>query len=152
MLNYKKRRKNKMKKYLVFTTIIGLLVVSYIFSFAQQKQLPQVKAQQKIIINEPSIRKIISAENDKSQPSNSRIQRYRVVYETTKGETNTMIIQTEENEKGEILKAQIISVPKFASPSIEMKCPPEKPFQHCIVILDMRTGWKKYICWCSAYR
>lgn len=141
-----------MKKYLVFTTIIGLLVVSYIFSFAQQKQLQKVKAEQKIIINEPSIRKIISAENDKSQPPDSRIQRYRVVYETTKGETNTIIIQTEENEKGEILKAQIISAPKAASPSVVIKCPPERPFLQCMVIIDWPSGIKRYICWCSASR
>lgn len=146
-----------MKKLInVFATIIGLMSFSWDASLAQVKQAPafkvEQKIEQKIIIVEPSIQKIVSAENDKSQPTDSLIQRYRVVYETTKGQKETMIIQIETNDKGQILKTSVVSAPKAASPSFQAKCPAERPFLHCTVILDMRTGAKYYICWCSASR
>jgi len=149
-----------MKKLLVFATIIGLMGFSWVASFAQVKQSPaskiepKLKTQQRIVITDPSIQKIISAENDKSQTKNSPIQRYRVVYETTDGQKGTLILQTEENNKGEILKVAIVSGPKSASASIgaQAKCPAERPYLHCMVIIDWRTGVRYYICWCSAYR
>lgn len=102
-----------MKKLLVFATIVGVIGLSWVASFAVEKQGPIVKPpQQRIWLKSDIIQKIISAVNDKSQPANSLTQRYRVLIETTKGQKQTVTIQVQMNENGEILKATNVSPSK----------------------------------------
>lgn len=108
-----------MKKLLIFITIIGLMGFSWIAIFAEVKQLPVQKIeprpttqQQTIGINNFQLYKLISVENDKSQPPRSLIQRYRIIYETKDEVRETMIIQLQTNKEGKILNADIVSAPK----------------------------------------
>ena len=137
-----------MKKLLVLATIAGLVGFSLVASFAQEVRVQPSKSIPKLVIRGVSIQKIVSVENDKSQPPDSLIQRYRVVYVTTKGKSNTMIVQVDSNKMGEILKASIVSGTKAGggmfSPVIG-GCDDTCEFR-CILILDMRTGSKTY--WC----
>ena len=139
-----------MKKLLVLATIAGLVGFSLVASFAQEVRVQPSKSIPKLVIRGVSIQKIISVENDKSQPPDSLIQRYRVAYVTTKEKSNTMTVQVDRDKMGEILKASIVSGTKAGggmfSPVIGGEgCDDSCDFR-CILILDMRTGSKTY--WC----
>ncbi len=102
-----------MKKLLVLATVAGVVGLSLVASFAVEKQGPIVKPpQQRIWLKGDIIQKIISAVNDKSQPANSLTQRYRVLIETTKGQKQTVTIQIQMNENGQIVKATDVSPTK----------------------------------------
>lgn len=122
-----------MKKLLVFATIAVVMGLSLVASFAVEKQGPIVKPpQQRIWLKGDIIQKIISAVNDKSQPANSLTQRYSVLIETTKGQKQTVTIQIQMNEKGEIVKATNVTATKqMAGGGIEVIQPAQSPQMNC---------------------
>lgn len=145
--------------YLVFATIIGLMSFSQDASLAQVKQLPsskiepKVKPQQQTLgINNFSVNKLISGENDKSQPAQSLTQRYRIVYEAKDGKRQTMIIQLQLSKEREIFAASIVSAPKAMMGSTivigkEVTCDPPCRKQ-CKRILDFEHDLNILFCFC----
>ena len=145
-----------MKKLLVLATIAGVIGLSLVASFAIERQGPMVKPRkQEIRIINDTLQKIISAKNDKSQPANSLTQRYRVEFETTSRQRQFMIIEIQMNEKGEILKANIVSASKQSSGNVEVhdfvtECnsPCKKVCTHVVWLGPKGARVDFYFCWC----
>ncbi len=147
-----------MKKLLVITTIIGLVGFFWVASFAQVKQLPTSKIEpkaklQRLFITGLPIKNLISAENDKSQPPDSLTQRYRVLFETLAKQRDTMVIEVGVDNKGKIIKSNIVSSPKAGGGMVQ---PIQDPFLICdrgykvccVKIIIWRTGEEIEVCAC----
>ena len=109
-----------MKKCIVSLISCVFLFLVTLTSFAEEKPLrpsgldtpkPQ---DQKIYIKGDTLKTIISAENDKSQPRDSLMQRYKVLYETKDGQKDTFTLQVQMNKEGKIIKADIVNLTKTA--------------------------------------
>jgi hypothetical protein len=150
-----KEAREKMKKLLVVAIIAGLMGLSLVAAFAIERQGPTAKPlEQKLFIKGNDIR-IISAENDKSQPTDSLTQRYRLVVETADEQRHTAVIELQMNDKGKIVRANIISAPKAASMEIytqaQVQCDPPCRIV-CTHIIDFEHNRDIYICWCCCRR